>query len=216
MLTPENRKAAREIAEQSFVLLKNDRQILPLRKSGIIALVGPLVDDQQNLLGSCRAAGDWQQGASVLTGISNGAGSAVTILYTKGANLIDDPALRATLTAFAARDGGGSGGRGGPRECRGGGAGRISRHERRGGKPERNRTFRVSRATVAGAGEGRQTARIGADERPSLDVDLGTGGIHHPNRRQLKPVAVSICALEQADSSDEDIASKLSGCGWKG
>jgi beta-glucosidase len=42
MLTPENRKAAREIAEQSFVLLKNDRQILPLRESGIIALVGPL------------------------------------------------------------------------------------------------------------------------------------------------------------------------------
>jgi beta-glucosidase len=102
ILTPENRKAAREIAGQSFVLLKNDRQILPLRKSGIIALVGPLADDQQNLLGSWRAAGDWRQAVSVRTGISNVAGSAVTILHAKGANLVDDPALRETLKAFGA------------------------------------------------------------------------------------------------------------------
>ena len=102
ILTPENRKAAREIAEQSFVLLKNDRQILPLKKSGTIALVGPLADDQADLLGSWHAAGDWQQVVSVLTGISNVAGSAGTILHAKGANLVDDPALRATLKAFGA------------------------------------------------------------------------------------------------------------------
>jgi beta-glucosidase len=102
ILTPENRQAAREIAEQSFVLLKNDRQILPLKKSGTIALVGPLADDQQNLLGSWRAAGDWQLAVSVRTGVSNVAGSAVIILHAKGANLVDDPALRATLKAFGA------------------------------------------------------------------------------------------------------------------
>jgi beta-glucosidase len=65
-------------------------------------LVGPLADDQQNLLGSCRAAGDWQQAVSVRTGISNVAGSAVTVLHAKGANLVDDPALRETLKAFGA------------------------------------------------------------------------------------------------------------------
>ncbi|HXR46224.1 MAG TPA: beta-glucosidase BglX [Candidatus Limnocylindrales bacterium] len=100
ILTPENRKAAREIAEQSFVLLKNNRQLLPLRKSGVIALVGPLADDRQNLLGCCRAAGDWQQAVSIRTGISNVAGPAVTTLHAKGANLTDDPMLRATLKAF--------------------------------------------------------------------------------------------------------------------
>jgi beta-glucosidase len=100
ILTPENRKAAREFAEQSFVLLKNDRQMLPLKKSGIIALVGPLADDQQNLLGNCRAGGDWRQAVSVRMGISNVAGSTVTILHAKGANLTDDPALRVTLKAF--------------------------------------------------------------------------------------------------------------------
>jgi len=100
ILTPENRKAARELAEQSFVLLKNDQQILPLKKSGTIALVGPLADDRQNLLGSWRAAGDWRRAVSVEAGISNAVGSAVTVLHAKGANLIDDPALRATLKAF--------------------------------------------------------------------------------------------------------------------
>jgi beta-glucosidase len=102
MLTPESRKTAREIAEQSFVLLKNDRQLLPLKQSGTIALIGPLADDQQDLLGCCRAAGDWQQAVSVRTGISNMVGSAVTILHAKGANLVDDPALRETLKAFGA------------------------------------------------------------------------------------------------------------------
>ncbi len=36
ILTPENRKTAREIVEQSFVLLKNVGQILPLKKSGVM------------------------------------------------------------------------------------------------------------------------------------------------------------------------------------
>src|SRR5665213_3088726 len=103
ILTPENRQAAREIAEQSFVLLKNDRQILPLKKSGTVALVGPLADDQQNLLGSWRAAGDWRLAVSVLTGISNVAGSTVTILHAKGANLVDDTGLRATLKEMSAK-----------------------------------------------------------------------------------------------------------------
>jgi beta-glucosidase len=100
MLTPENRNFARKLAEQSFVLLKNDQHILPLKKSGIVALVGPLADDQTNLLGSWRGAGNWHQAVSVQAGISNVAASAVTILHAKGANLIDDPALLATLHAF--------------------------------------------------------------------------------------------------------------------
>ena len=100
ILTPENRRAAREIAAQSFVLLKNDQQLLPLKKSATVALIGPLADDRQNLLGSWRAAGDWRLAVSVRTGISNVAGPGVSLLYAKGANLVDDPTLRATLKAF--------------------------------------------------------------------------------------------------------------------
>ena len=100
ILTAENLKFARELAERSFVLLKNDHHILPLKKSGTIALIGPLADDQRNLLGSSRAAGDWRLAVSVAGGISNVAGSAVTVLHAKGANFIDDPTLLATLRAF--------------------------------------------------------------------------------------------------------------------
>ncbi|MDE3066222.1 MAG: beta-glucosidase BglX [Verrucomicrobiota bacterium] len=100
ILTPQNRRVARELAEQSCVLLKNDGPLLPLKKSGIIALVGPLAEDQSNLLGSWRAGGDWRLAVSVAAGISNVAGATVSVLHAQGANLIDDPALRATLRAF--------------------------------------------------------------------------------------------------------------------
>jgi beta-glucosidase len=99
-LTPENRKVARDLAEQSFVLLKNEDHLLPLKKSGVVALIGPLADNQTNLLGSWRGAGDWRQAISLPAGISNVAGSSVTVLRAKGANLTDDPALLTTLRAF--------------------------------------------------------------------------------------------------------------------
>ncbi|HCL83016.1 MAG TPA: beta-glucosidase, partial [Chitinophagaceae bacterium] len=44
LLSTDNRRAAREIAAHSFVLLKNNEQLLPLKKTGTIALVGPLAD----------------------------------------------------------------------------------------------------------------------------------------------------------------------------
>jgi beta-glucosidase len=100
ILTPATRHAAREAAERSFVLLKNERQILPLKKGGTIALIGPLADDQPNLLGTWHAAGDARQVVSVQTGISNMIGSAVKVLHAKGANLEDDPALRKLLQNF--------------------------------------------------------------------------------------------------------------------
>ncbi|WP_435199140.1 beta-glucosidase BglX [Qipengyuania sp. 902] len=59
MLTAAHRDAARRIAEQSIVLLKNERQVLPLaRDAGRIALVGALADDALSQLGSWRARGD--------------------------------------------------------------------------------------------------------------------------------------------------------------
>ena len=74
ILTAENRKAAREMAARSFVLLKNANQTLPLKKSGTVALIGPLADRQRDLIGSWSAAGDWKQAVSVLDGIKAAAG----------------------------------------------------------------------------------------------------------------------------------------------
>ena len=58
MLAPEHRKAAREAAQRSIVLLKNDANILPLAASaGRIALIGALAEDGLSQLGSWRAQG---------------------------------------------------------------------------------------------------------------------------------------------------------------
>ncbi|MEN9685928.1 MAG: beta-glucosidase BglX [Bacteroidota bacterium] len=93
ILTADTRKAARNIAAHSMVLLKNDRQVLPLKKSGSIALVGPLADNRRNMLGTWVVAGNWNQSVSVLEGIKNVAGNAVTVNYARGSNITDDTAL---------------------------------------------------------------------------------------------------------------------------
>jgi beta-glucosidase len=52
ILTPEHLKVARETAAQSFVLLKNQGHILPLKKAGTIALIGPLANTGSNMPGT--------------------------------------------------------------------------------------------------------------------------------------------------------------------
>jgi len=92
LLSSDNRKAAREIAAHSFVLLKNNDQLLPLKKTGTIALVGPLADNHRNMLGTWSVAGDPSKSITVMEGIKNVAGD-VRILYAKGANISDDTLL---------------------------------------------------------------------------------------------------------------------------
>jgi beta-glucosidase len=100
IMTPETRSAAREVAMHSFVLLKNNNQTLPLKKSGTIALVGPLANDKRNMLGTWSVSGDWQQSISVMDGVKNVAGNAVNIIYAKGANISDDSFLIARTNVF--------------------------------------------------------------------------------------------------------------------
>jgi beta-glucosidase len=92
LLSSDNRKVAREIAAHSFVLLKNNDQVLPLKKSGTIALVGPLADNHRNMLGTWSVSGDPSKSVTVMEGIKNVAGD-VHILYAKGANISDDSML---------------------------------------------------------------------------------------------------------------------------
>jgi beta-glucosidase len=100
ILSEENRRAAREIAAHSTVLLKNDNQLLPLQKTGAIALVGPLANNQRNMLGTWVVAGDWTKSVSVMDGIKNIAGSSVNVVYAKGANISDDTAFAKHVNVF--------------------------------------------------------------------------------------------------------------------
>ena len=101
IFTKENRLAARDFARHSFVLLKNDKQILPLAKANLtITLVGPLADDHRNLLGAWSGAGDWNQAVSVLDGITQLLGHDIQVLHVKGANLLEEPNMLKLLNAY--------------------------------------------------------------------------------------------------------------------
>jgi beta-glucosidase len=103
ILSPENRKLAREAAAKSFVLLKNEKQLLPLKKSGTIALIGPLANDKNNMLGTWAPTGDPQLSIPILEGMLNVAGDQVKISYAKGANISDDPEFAAKINVFGTR-----------------------------------------------------------------------------------------------------------------
>jgi len=100
ILTTENRKVAREAASRACVLLKNDNQILPLKKSGTIALVGPLADSQNNMLGTWAPTGKHNLAIKVIDGFKNVVGDKVEILYAKGANIIDDTIYAKKVNVF--------------------------------------------------------------------------------------------------------------------
>ncbi|WP_375434810.1 beta-glucosidase BglX [uncultured Hymenobacter sp.] len=90
---------ARDISRKSLVLLKNDKNTLPLKKSGTIALIGPLANRQRDMIGNWSGAGDWKQAVSVEQGLKNVAGSAVKVVYAQGANVTDDEQMIARLNA---------------------------------------------------------------------------------------------------------------------
>lgn len=100
ILTAENRKTARAIAAQTFVLLKNDKNILPLKKSGTIAVVGPLADSRRNMLGTWSVSGDFDKAVTVLEGIKSVAGNNTKIIHAKGANLSDDKTFAKKVNVF--------------------------------------------------------------------------------------------------------------------
>ncbi|MBD2714027.1 beta-glucosidase BglX [Microvirga sp. STR05] len=91
---------ARDIARKSMVLLKNSNNTLPLKKTGTIALIGPLATRQHDMLGSWSAAGDWKQAVSLEQGMKNAVGSSVKIVTAQGANFTDDQQLIDRLNAY--------------------------------------------------------------------------------------------------------------------
>jgi beta-glucosidase len=90
VFTAEHRQIARSTAAQSFVLLKNQNNVLPLKKSGTIALIGPLADNKENMPGTWSVAANFDKATSVLTGLKEVVGDKVRILTARGSNLDED------------------------------------------------------------------------------------------------------------------------------
>ena len=99
VFTQENRKVAREIATKTFVLLKNKGNILPLKKSGTIALIGPLVNNKENMTGTWSVAADFLKSTTLLEGIQSVA-DGVKIIQARGANIFTDPQIDERAAMF--------------------------------------------------------------------------------------------------------------------
>ncbi len=95
-----HRDAARQVARQSLVLLKNRLQTLPLKKQGTIAVVGPLADSRRDIMGSWSAAGRPEQTVTLLQGIRNAVGDKATVVYARGANITDHKDMLAYLNSY--------------------------------------------------------------------------------------------------------------------
>ncbi len=122
IFTRAHRDAARRIASESFVLLKNDNQTLPLKPTGTIAVIGPLADTRTNMPGTWSVAAVLDRSPSLIEGLremvgrmdemplnqpnepwyvplmENGAN--INLLYAKGSNLISDAAYEERATLF--------------------------------------------------------------------------------------------------------------------
>ncbi|MNI26243.1 Periplasmic beta-glucosidase precursor [compost metagenome] len=93
VFSTENRSVARQIAAESFVLLKNNNNTLPLKKSGTIGLVGPLADNTANMYGTWSVAALFDKSVTVLQGLKNALGNNAKILTARGSNFLADSAL---------------------------------------------------------------------------------------------------------------------------
>ena len=99
ILTPTNLKFARETATKTFVLLKNDNQTLPLKRTGTIALIGPLANTASNMPGTWSVNADLAKVPTLLQGLTEVAGKDVKIIHALGSNLIADANQQTWATA---------------------------------------------------------------------------------------------------------------------
>jgi beta-glucosidase len=97
ILTKENRLLSKEIAKKTFVLLKNDKNVLPVDRNKKIALIGPLANDQLNMLGTWAISGDAMKSISIFEGFKN---NNLTFAYTKGCNISDDTIFNKKVNVF--------------------------------------------------------------------------------------------------------------------
>ncbi|EXF91132.1 beta-D-glucoside glucohydrolase [Pseudomonas fluorescens HK44] len=85
-----HRAEARDVARRSMVLLKNQNETLPLKKTAKIVLVGPLAKAPIDMMGSWAAAGKPEQSVTLLDGMTRALGDKAKLTYARGANITED------------------------------------------------------------------------------------------------------------------------------
>ncbi len=92
IMSAANIQLAADAARKSMVLLKNSNDVLPLKKSGKVAFIGPFVKDQRDLIGNWSGAGDWNKANTVWQELEKKVGKD-NLLYARGCNIINDRKL---------------------------------------------------------------------------------------------------------------------------
>ncbi|WP_324675878.1 glycoside hydrolase family 3 N-terminal domain-containing protein [Hymenobacter sp. GOD-10R] len=101
---PQNRVAARQMAQKSMVLLKNEKSTLPLSKQlRKIALIGPLAQSKRDLDGGWTVQADTTEIVSIYEGLAKRAGKNTQVVYAKGCSVLGDSRQGFAAAVEAAR-----------------------------------------------------------------------------------------------------------------
>lgn len=94
MFTADNRKVARDLAAETFVLLKNQNHFLPLKREGKIALIGPLADNKAEMSGSWSGMAVSDKYATLREALERTTKGKAEILYAQGCNILCDSVMQ--------------------------------------------------------------------------------------------------------------------------
>jgi len=103
LLKPEYLELARDAARKSFVLLKNEKNILPLSSSGkTIALIGPAADAAGDMIGNWSGRGEAKHVITLKQELESRIGDG-KVIYAKGADFLGDDRSGFAAALAAAR-----------------------------------------------------------------------------------------------------------------
>ena len=100
VFTDASRNEARKIAADCFVLLKNQNNILPLKKTGTIAVVGPLANARENMPGTWAVAARFDKAITLIDGLKAAVGDKAKLVFANGSNLDGDAAFEERAGMF--------------------------------------------------------------------------------------------------------------------
>ena len=99
--TLDHRQAARQLAAESFVLLKNEKmkelnneRVLPLKKQGKIALIGPMADNRINMAGTWAPTAANERYATLKEAMEKALAGKATVSYAQGCNFTNDSTIQ--------------------------------------------------------------------------------------------------------------------------
>ena len=93
-----HREEARRITAESFVLLRNEGQVLPLSRNQTIALIGPMADNKEDIAGTWSFSAKPDKYKSLYEAMKQYVGKKGRVLCTQGCNLLDDAETQKTVS----------------------------------------------------------------------------------------------------------------------